>query len=713
MNSFIKSLMEERNLKQKDLAAILGISPSAVSQWNEEGTNISVECLFALSKLFHVKTLYNIIICYQMEDLDFNIYIRLIDKLIDNSLISLATNLISYVVGINEKSALENETNYNYLNELSKKINYTLPPFRKVTVDYEQIKEPSYTLPSLEEIIDNPHLAWNLNTVDLIHLVNLIPYEETNKQLLVDIFYEAKTSHYSCEEINKLIDESIANEEKKLFVYMCVFVIWTDGWYGQFVHIDSAKAAYKISKQKSQKSFFEIAQLLKKHTFFSFHSVGNYLNYLINIKSESQNLIDIWTEVWDFAKRRLPDLNERIHEITKLDNNINDVSTQLIIANINNFSEDNYRRALCYFKKCLDCGASTVIRIADFVFSNWKNINIVARLSFVYNLCFNNQESLALAEKYKDNIVGDENILIAAIGAIVFKEEINTRITDLSAIKSYPTMPDDMLKYARCFIFNYDIISSFCQFFGIDESKILNYHKDNLKNNYQDFTNEFWSNYYNTFSNNTISYNSFLEAVDIVLIDSYNNGLVSLYDIYELSLMIAHSNQKAFIQPTMPIIQRDDEILLAQYNSELIHDYQSGTEQKVVYSALGLKIADKIIDIIQNNLEELDRGINYINSIRFYLLDDILACLNWSYSIIDGCEVIVDENNNVIGRYINNKYGLLGLESCYSQIYKYQEGKLFITLNAYNKLKALFDTPNTSLFMGDNKTFIFHNKYKK
>ena len=54
MNSFIKSLMEEKGLKQKDLAVILGVSPSALSQWNEEGTNITTENLFALSKLFHV-----------------------------------------------------------------------------------------------------------------------------------------------------------------------------------------------------------------------------------------------------------------------------------------------------------------------------------------------------------------------------------------------------------------------------------------------------------------------------------------------------------------------------------------------------------------------------------------------------------------------------------------------------------------------------------
>ena len=54
MNSFIKSLMEEKGLKQKELAVILGISPAAVSQWNEEGTNITVDNLFSLSKLFHV-----------------------------------------------------------------------------------------------------------------------------------------------------------------------------------------------------------------------------------------------------------------------------------------------------------------------------------------------------------------------------------------------------------------------------------------------------------------------------------------------------------------------------------------------------------------------------------------------------------------------------------------------------------------------------------
>lgn len=54
MNNFIKSLMEENNLKQKDLAAILGVSASALSQWSDDASYISIENLFSLSKLFHV-----------------------------------------------------------------------------------------------------------------------------------------------------------------------------------------------------------------------------------------------------------------------------------------------------------------------------------------------------------------------------------------------------------------------------------------------------------------------------------------------------------------------------------------------------------------------------------------------------------------------------------------------------------------------------------
>lgn len=54
MNNFIKSLMEEKNLKQKELAEILGISSSMISQWNDEATNIGIDSLYSISKLFHV-----------------------------------------------------------------------------------------------------------------------------------------------------------------------------------------------------------------------------------------------------------------------------------------------------------------------------------------------------------------------------------------------------------------------------------------------------------------------------------------------------------------------------------------------------------------------------------------------------------------------------------------------------------------------------------
>ena len=54
MNSFIKNLMDERNLKQKDLATILGISSAAISSWKDDINGVSTEHLFSLSKIFHV-----------------------------------------------------------------------------------------------------------------------------------------------------------------------------------------------------------------------------------------------------------------------------------------------------------------------------------------------------------------------------------------------------------------------------------------------------------------------------------------------------------------------------------------------------------------------------------------------------------------------------------------------------------------------------------
>ena len=53
MNNFIRELMEEYGLKQKDLAEIVGVSSAAVSKWNDM-REISVENLFLLSKLFHI-----------------------------------------------------------------------------------------------------------------------------------------------------------------------------------------------------------------------------------------------------------------------------------------------------------------------------------------------------------------------------------------------------------------------------------------------------------------------------------------------------------------------------------------------------------------------------------------------------------------------------------------------------------------------------------
>lgn len=53
MNAFIKELMDNHDMTQKALAAILGISPQAISQWNKT-ENIKPEYLYTLSKLFNI-----------------------------------------------------------------------------------------------------------------------------------------------------------------------------------------------------------------------------------------------------------------------------------------------------------------------------------------------------------------------------------------------------------------------------------------------------------------------------------------------------------------------------------------------------------------------------------------------------------------------------------------------------------------------------------
>lgn len=53
MNSFIKELLKKNNLKQNELANILGISSAAVNQWNST-SNIKPELLYNISKLFNI-----------------------------------------------------------------------------------------------------------------------------------------------------------------------------------------------------------------------------------------------------------------------------------------------------------------------------------------------------------------------------------------------------------------------------------------------------------------------------------------------------------------------------------------------------------------------------------------------------------------------------------------------------------------------------------
>ncbi len=53
MNSFIKELLKKNNLRQNELANILGISSAAVNQWGST-SNIKPELLYNISKLFNI-----------------------------------------------------------------------------------------------------------------------------------------------------------------------------------------------------------------------------------------------------------------------------------------------------------------------------------------------------------------------------------------------------------------------------------------------------------------------------------------------------------------------------------------------------------------------------------------------------------------------------------------------------------------------------------
>ena len=53
MNEFIKELLRKNEMKQSELAQILGISASAVNQWKST-ENIKPEILYSLSKLFSI-----------------------------------------------------------------------------------------------------------------------------------------------------------------------------------------------------------------------------------------------------------------------------------------------------------------------------------------------------------------------------------------------------------------------------------------------------------------------------------------------------------------------------------------------------------------------------------------------------------------------------------------------------------------------------------
>lgn len=215
MNNFFKELLKRNNLKQTELAQILGISVAAVSQWNAAG-NIRPEILYNLSKLFSI-SVDNLLQekfndesieekfdrLYNLDDYDFR---TIINKNDGEALATFSVKLrninekvfeLLYLKMAKKINAAEQEE-LNYLEKYIEADVYKSPYFAKVTSFYcygaERDSKIAKQISEFIDITEKEEFVWELKKIyyckKKIDWKNILENHEKIKNILTNEIIE-------------------------------------------------------------------------------------------------------------------------------------------------------------------------------------------------------------------------------------------------------------------------------------------------------------------------------------------------------------------------------------------------------------------------------------------------------------------------------------------------------------------------------------------
>lgn len=144
---------------------------------------------------------------------------------------------------------------------------------------------------------------------------------------LINICCEVLRSASTKMQLLKIINNIELDSETMAFIYMHMFLVFTDGWYNRFTETELFKKAHEYCHELAEEHFFEYIYNNFNTVDYSLAVGGEIINSLTVIDNENQDILIYWDRLFDIINYRLPgqiefDWSSIIENSIQIDNEV-------------------------------------------------------------------------------------------------------------------------------------------------------------------------------------------------------------------------------------------------------------------------------------------------------------------------------------------------------------------------------------------------------
>lgn len=667
-------------------------------QYNWQANKMCSSILKKIKVLVPDELYFYALITNQFENYDYNYlnYIKFIKELYAKGKLTIANNLFAYLCGLPAGEICKDNNLVLSIKEIAKDHKILIPNFiYESTEPVSHYEEEKIKLKecSVADFEKGDNIIRTSTPVSVIKTLVSLDFDTLTKKKIIELFKnELRYEHNLFSEYLYEIEQIEMRNEKRVFLYMCIYVILTDGWFDSFYYSDYAKKAFDIDRDYANNCFFEIVLEVPDCLH---RGIDNLIRTLSLIDFDRDIILRIWENVISFARLRILDTPDTVKERDLYSDKCIEVQvSKMLLTKLSDYTSDNHKRILRFIYEYVIGNSMLEKPLLQYIFANWGKYNYTTRFEIMALFSYSNFNFSNYIEECQKAIENDENLLtkILLAASIKDKQEIKIHPESISEYIESESITEDEMLYCEGNVFNFYIVRQFCDCFNIDSRKIISKYKQLRKMENKSGT---WSSFCSPITkrilDNYISYDLYLQAINTVLQEAFLQGLINASDIVSLGVEIIPELYSIIVSSESAMLE-DDNIVLARYTSdeEEKANEQTKTQKHIKFDIACVKDQNKNEhNLVINNMKELTAILIYNPQIVF-MLDPILQILLGLESEIEnGYLCAKDNKGNIVLKYLTTKSKMRGVDYFNDRYYTHEEGKLIMTKNYLPRLREI------------------------